>query len=160
MSFDLKPIGVISTPFKESQDTPIQSIFSDTIGEVTLFEDYVEGLYSLDQFTHVYLLFWCHRAKEPTMMVTPYLDDISHGLFSTRAPSRPNPIGLSIVRIIEIRNDRFTFLGADMLDESPLLDIKPYISKFDCFPDASSGWLEKRLSLKDDPALADDRFEE
>jgi len=156
---NLKPIGVIYTPFETSEGVPIQSIKSDTLGEVKLSEEYKEGLESLDGFSHIILLYWCHKAGSTSMMVKPYLDAKKHGLFSTRAPSRPNPIGLSIVELLKIENSIVRFKGADMLNGSPLLDIKPFVPEFDNRLDATSGWLSKAFKEQGSSFTADDRFE-
>jgi tRNA-Thr(GGU) m(6)t(6)A37 methyltransferase TsaA len=153
-------IGLIATPFENSEGVPIQSIKSDTPGEARLLEEYSEGLESLDGFSHIILLYWCHKAGPPSMMVKPYLDSKKHGLFSTRAPSRPNPIGLSIVELVEVERNIVRFKGADMLDGSPLLDIKPFVPEFDNRSDATSGWLSKAFKEHDYSFTADARFEE
>jgi tRNA-Thr(GGU) m(6)t(6)A37 methyltransferase TsaA len=159
MSIEIKPIGVISTPFKTSDGVPIQSIKSNTLGEAKILETYLDGLESLDGFSHIILLYWCHKANPPSMMVKPYLDTREHGLFSTRAPSRPNPIGLSIVELVRIEGNVVSFKGADMLDGSPLLDIKPFVPEFDNRDEATSGWLSKSFKEQDHKFMADDRFE-
>jgi tRNA-Thr(GGU) m(6)t(6)A37 methyltransferase TsaA len=129
------------------------------MGEVELEEDYSEALDSLDSFSHAILLYWFHRAASPRLRVTPYLDRTERGLFSTRAPSRPNPIGISIVELVEVGEKRIVFRGADMLNDTPLIDIKPFIPEFDNRPDASSGWLANLLSDSAQPFDADRRFE-
>ena len=122
-------------------------------------EEYVDGLESLDGFSHVILLYWFHKVKPPRMMVRPYLDNREHGLFATRAPSRPNPIGMSVVELIRIDEDKIVFNGADMLDGTPLLDIKPYVPSFDGVSDAKVGWLERHLSDSEkESKIADSRF--
>ncbi|MGQ4912127.1 MAG: tRNA (N6-threonylcarbamoyladenosine(37)-N6)-methyltransferase TrmO [Candidatus Thorarchaeota archaeon] len=152
----VRSIGVIRSPFKSGHEVPIQAVMSDVIGEAVVFPEYTEGLESLDGFSHVILLYWCHRARPVRMLVRPYLDDCEHGLFSTRAPSRPNPIGLSTVRLKSLDGNRLVFQGADMIDETPLLDIKPFVPEFDNRLDATSGWLTERVTGQ--PKLADDRF--
>lgn len=158
MHFVVRPIGIIRTSFESGQEIPIQSKMSETIGEAVVEEEYMDGLKSLDGFSHVILLYWFHRAKEPVLCVRPYLDSREHGLFSTRAPSRPNPIGLSIVRLLRVEGVRLVFQGADMLDETPLLDIKPFVPEFDNQPDAKSGWLTDSLLRESSLHLSDDRF--
>ncbi|MHA1576340.1 MAG: tRNA (N6-threonylcarbamoyladenosine(37)-N6)-methyltransferase TrmO [Candidatus Thorarchaeota archaeon] len=153
----LTQIGEIRSQFIDSKGTPIQPAYSTANGEVILNDEYVEGLTSLNGFTHMILLYWCHKAKDFDLLVTPYLDDRKHGIFSIRAPSRPNPIGLSVVRILEIRNNRILFEGVDILDGTPLLDIKPYVPEFDARPEASSGWLTERFSAEEQK-IADRRF--
>ncbi|MFX1368999.1 MAG: tRNA (N6-threonylcarbamoyladenosine(37)-N6)-methyltransferase TrmO [Promethearchaeota archaeon] len=159
MTIKIKQIGVIYTPFKSSEGVPIQSTKSDAIGEALLNEEYARGLDSLDGFSHIILLYWCHKANPPSMMVKPYLDTKEHGIFSTRAPSRPNPIGLSIVELIQVEETGLRFKGADMLDGTPLLDIKPFVPEFDNRISATSGWLSRSLKKQSQSFISDDRFE-
>ncbi len=159
MLLDLRQIGTIRTSFKTSEGVPIQPSNSDVIGHVEVNEEYVKGLRSLDMFSHIILLYWFHKAKPAKMEVKPYLDTKTHGLFSTRAPARPNPIGLSIVELVEINENVIKFRGADMLDETPLIDIKPYVPEFDNRPDAISGWLSTSTIRDGHDYQADDRFE-
>jgi tRNA-Thr(GGU) m(6)t(6)A37 methyltransferase TsaA len=160
MEFIIKSIGMIRTPFKSSEDTPIQSSKSDIPGYVELAPEYLDALKSLDSFSHIILVYWFHRAKTPQMQMKPFLDTEEHGLFSIRAPSRPNPIGLSIVKLLRIKGTRLDIEGVDMLDETPLLDIKPFVPEFDNRPQATSGWLTKSPLVKDHPHTADTRFEQ
>lgn len=158
MIFEVKPIGVIRTPFKSKDNIPIQSSKSDTTTEVEVFPEYSEGLDSLGGFSHAILLYWFHRAQSPKLKVTPFLDKKKRGLFSTRAPSRPNPIGLSTVKIIEIEGSIVKFEGADMLNDTPLIDIKPFVPEFDNRLDATSGWLTDSFCSEKRDYLGDDRF--
>lgn len=154
----LRPIGVIRTPFSEARGTPIQpSMAKGTEGTVEVFVDYREGLKDLDGFDRVWLIYWCHRASTPRLLVTPYLDDQSHGLFATRAPARPNPIGISAVRLVGIEDNILKVADVDILDGTPLLDIKPYVPQFDSYEAGRCGWLDK-LSAK--RHVADGRFED
>jgi len=155
----IMPIGIIRTPYKSSDGAPIQSSQSDTPGYVEIALEYLEGLRSLDGFSHIILVYWFHRAKPPQMIVKPYLDTESHGLFAIRAPSRPNPIGISVVRLKSIEGTRLNIEGVDMLDMTPLLDIKPFVPEFDNRLNATSGWLIKSSIAKDHTHTADDRFE-
>jgi tRNA-Thr(GGU) m(6)t(6)A37 methyltransferase TsaA len=158
--FVVKPIGVIRTPFKSSEDTPIQSSKSDARGYVKVALEFLDALKSLDGFSHIILVYWFHRAKSPMMRMTPFLDTEERGLFSIRAPSRPNPIGISTVKLLRIEGTRLDIEGVDMLDETPLLDIKPFVPEFDNRSQATSGWLAKSSLTKDHSYLADARFEE
>jgi tRNA-Thr(GGU) m(6)t(6)A37 methyltransferase TsaA len=159
MSFKVSPIGLIHTPYKTSEHIPIQPAFSDVEGEAVVFSEFVDGLHSLEGFSHIILVYWFHRAKSPKLKIRPYLDQTERGLFATRAPSRPNPIGLSVVELIRIKKDKIVFKGADMLDGTPLLDIKPYVPGFDEVSDARVGWLERHLSDSDKASkIADSRF--
>jgi tRNA-Thr(GGU) m(6)t(6)A37 methyltransferase TsaA len=121
--------------------------------------EYIEGLKSLNEFSHIILIYWFHRVKAPLMIVKPYLDTKSHGLFATRAPARPNPIGISVVQLTSIVGTRLNVEGVDMLDETPLLDIKPFVPEFDNRLSATSGWLAESSLVDDHYPKADDRFE-
>jgi len=160
LRFEIRPIGTIKTPFESSENVPIQSSKSVVMGEVELEESYSVALDSLDSFSHVILLYWFHRATSPRLRVKPYLGRKERGLFSTRVPSRPNPIGISIVELVEVGEKRIVFRGADMLNDTPLVDIKPLIPEFDNRPGASSGWLAEFLSDATQSFHADRRFEE
>jgi tRNA (adenine37-N6)-methyltransferase len=142
----LRPIGIIATPFKESLGTPIQSQAArGAAGTVSLFPEYVEGLQDLEGFSHILLIYHFHLSKTFSLKVTPFLDDQRRGVFATRAPARPNPIGISLVRLKSVQGDRLQVLDVDMVDGTPLLDIKPYVPQFDFAPDARIGWLENNL---------------
>ncbi len=141
---DIHPIGVIHTPLL-NKEGPIQSARSLLSGTAEIFPQFTDALTGLDGFSHIFLLYTFHQVTgKVKMMVKPFLDDKLQGLFSTRSPNRPNPIGLSIVKVLDIDEGKIVFLGADMLNGSPLLDIKPYIPDFDCFPSARCGWFECR----------------
>lgn len=159
MEISIEPIGVIKTSFESGIWVPIQSSKSDIIGEVIIEEEFIDGLDSLELFSHVILVYWFHRASPMKLKVIPYLDKKERGLFSTRSPSRPNPIGISIVELLEIKDNRLIFRGADMLDGSPLIDIKPFVPEFDCRTDANSGWLREFLDKKGQSFLSDTRFQ-
>lgn len=144
MEFVLKPIGVIRSPFQEKDQTPIQPNRSQARGQVELFPEYEDGLADLEGFSHIYLLYVFHRSSGFELKVKPFLDDLCHGLFSTRYPRRPNQLGLSIVELLS-RNSRFLEIsGVDVLDDTPLLDIKPYVPEFDIRTDTRVGWYENR----------------
>jgi tRNA-Thr(GGU) m(6)t(6)A37 methyltransferase TsaA len=160
LKYELHPIGIIHTPHETSNDAPIQSAFSKFEGTAEIYPDYIEGLDSLEGFSHIILLYWFHRAREPRMKVVPYMDVVAHGLFATRTPSRPNPIGLSIVELLGIESGKIRFKGADMLNETPLLDIKPFVSQFDGPTSTKIGWLEKPLANENRRRVGDSRFEE
>jgi tRNA-Thr(GGU) m(6)t(6)A37 methyltransferase TsaA len=150
-----KPIGIIHSPFKVPSGTPIQSAVSQSIkGTVEIFPEYVEGLADLEGFSHIYLIFHFHLSRGYSLMVTPYLDNQLHGVFVTRAPARPNPIGLSIVRLIRRDGATLYIRDIDIVDGTPLLDIKPYVPEFDTRKVEQIGWLEKRVhklrTAKDD----------
>lgn len=139
----IRSLGIIHTPHKTIDDMPIQPKGASKIeGCVELNEKYIEGLKDLDGFSHIYLLYNFHQAERTEMMVTPFMDNKPRGVFSTRSPLRPNHIGISIVKLKGVKGNRVYIEGADMLDGTPLLDIKPYIGKFDEVKNSRSGWLK------------------
>jgi tRNA-Thr(GGU) m(6)t(6)A37 methyltransferase TsaA len=139
-------IGIIHTPFIHAQGSPIQAVMdNDAQGTVEIFPEFAEGLKDVAGFERLWLIFLLDRASAPQLIVRPYLDIVEHGIFATRAPSRPNPIGLSAVRLLGIDGLTLRFAGVDMLDGTPLLDIKPYVPEFDSFPASRAGWYEGRL---------------
>ncbi len=152
----LKPIGIIHSTFKQAQGTPIQPAFAhESEGIVEVFDEYLDGLKDLDGFERIWLIYFFDRAKEYKLTVKPYMDTTPHGLFATRAPSRPNPIGMSSVKIKEIKANKILVSQLDILDETPLLDIKPYAPKFDCFKVNRIGWLK---NADERSGRADNRF--
>ncbi len=138
-----KPIGTIHSPFKEPHEAPIQSVCAnDSEGTVEIFHEYVEGLADLEGFSHIILLYHFHLAKKGfSLKVKPYLDEQLHGVFATRAPARPNAIGISIVRLVKVEGARLFIRDVDILDGTPLLDIKPYVPEFDLRNTGKIGWL-------------------
>jgi tRNA (adenine37-N6)-methyltransferase len=153
-----KPIGIIHSPFKNPKGTPIQPVAAkNTEGIVEVFSEYTEGLLDLTGFSHIILLFHCHLSSKLFLKVKPYMDNIEHGVFATRAPSRPNSIGLSIVNLIKIEKNLIYIKDIDIVDGTPLLDIKPYVEKFDFRKDSKKGWLKKNIE-KLSKAKDDGRF--
>jgi tRNA (adenine37-N6)-methyltransferase len=145
MGIKLRIIGAIHTPFHEKQDTPIQSSRSDIPGTVEVFPEYLEGLEGVEDFSHLILLYAFHRSSNQTpLRVKPFLDDQMHGIFATRYPVRPNPLGISVVQLTGRQENLLHFKGADMLDGTPLLDIKPYVPEFDIFAVEKTGWYQNR----------------
>ena len=137
------PIGVIHSPHTRAVETPIQPVYARGIaGTAEIFPQYVEGLRDLDGFSHVYLLVHFHQAGEARLLVTPFLDDTPRGVFATRAPRRPNPIGLSVVRLVRIEGCVLHLEDVDLLDGTPLLDVKPYVPRFDLREGIRTGWQE------------------
>jgi len=145
MEFKLKPIGVIHSPFKDEEKTPIQPMKSDAIGRVEVFEEFAEGLQDIEGFSHIILLYIFHKSKGYNLLVKPFLDDNKKGLFATRAPWRPNPIGLSVVKLLRKENNTLSVKGVDVLDGTPLLDLKPYVPPFNKEGEIKIGWLEKHI---------------
>jgi len=122
----LKPIGVIHSPYKTKDEMPIQGRFKpDVTGEIKVFEEYKEGLKDIEGFSHLIILYWFHRAGKLSLLVRPYLDDDPHGIFATRYLARPNPIGLSLVRLLGREGSVLRIAEVDVLDGTRLLDIKP-----------------------------------
>lgn len=155
-TFDIQPIGVIHTPFKQAKGTPIQAAFADGAeGVVEVFEAYAAGLKDLEGFERIWLVYWFDRAASCRLEVTPYMDTQSRGVFATRAPTRPNPIGLSPVKLDRIEGNTLYISDADMLDGTPLLDIKPYSPTFDHFDVTRSGWMD---AVNKRNTRADERF--
>jgi len=149
----VKPIGMIHSPFSRSGGVPIQPVFAKGCeGTVEVYGEFEEALLDLDGFERIWLLYWFDRASEFKLKVKPYLDDRWHGLFSTRAPSRPNPIGLSCVKLLSVEANILRVSELDILDGTPLLDIKPYVGKFDCFEVKRNGWLDtaEKRNMKSD----------
>ncbi|NTU70671.1 MAG: tRNA (N6-threonylcarbamoyladenosine(37)-N6)-methyltransferase TrmO [Coriobacteriia bacterium] len=142
---ELRPIGTIRTPFAAKDDAPIQGAFRPEVtGTVEVDPEFAAGLADIDGFSHLVLLYEFDRAAPVEMVRQTFLGDEVHGLFATRHPARPNAIGMTVVTLISRDGTTLTVGGIDVLDETPLLDIKPYIPRFDSFPDASEGWLEGR----------------
>lgn len=136
------PIGVIRTPFADKPDTPIQGAFHpDAAGVVEIAPELADGLTDIDGFSHLLLIYHLDRAPEPQLLPMPFLSDERHGVFATRHPARPNPLGLTVVRLAGREGSALRVLGVDMLDGTPLLDVKPYIPRFDAVPDAREGWF-------------------
>jgi tRNA-Thr(GGU) m(6)t(6)A37 methyltransferase TsaA len=153
----LKPIGVIRTPFRKPKGTPIQpSVAGGARGTVEVFDPYREGLKDLEGFDRIWLIYWFHRAPGSRLLVTPFLDSERRGVFATRAPARPNPIGISPVRLLRVDGNILTVAGVDIIDATPLLDIKPYAPAFDCYQVKRCGWMDKAPGRR---RLADERFE-
>jgi tRNA-Thr(GGU) m(6)t(6)A37 methyltransferase TsaA len=154
-----KPIGIIHTPFTEHKGTPIQPRRGRGIqGTIEIFPQYAEGLADLDGFSHIYLIFHLHRSEGFNLRVIPFLDDTERGVFATRAPRRPNAIGLSIVRLNRVEGATLYIEDVDILDGTPLLDIKPFVRRFDEPDEIRIGWLEGK-SDRADSTKDDGRFE-
>jgi tRNA-Thr(GGU) m(6)t(6)A37 methyltransferase TsaA len=154
-----QPIGVIHSPFTEIGGMPIQPAGAEGVkGSVDVYSQFKMGLQDLQGFSHIYLLYHFHRVTESQLMVIPFMDDQPRGLFATRAPKRPNPIGLSVVRLVGIEDNVLHVENLDVLDGTPLLDIKPYVPAFDHFEVQQAGWLEE-AGNRVQRRLSDDRFE-
>jgi tRNA-Thr(GGU) m(6)t(6)A37 methyltransferase TsaA len=151
-------IGIIHTPFKELNNMPIQPAGAKDIeGEIIINPEYAEGLSDLEGFSHIYLIYYFHKAPNFKLKVRPFMDTKEHGIFATRAPLRPSPIGLSIVKLIGRKGNRLQIKGIDVLDGTPLIDIKPYVPHFDHQDNATCGWMVKSKKEVEDKR-SDDRF--
>jgi tRNA-Thr(GGU) m(6)t(6)A37 methyltransferase TsaA len=158
MEITYRPIGTVHSPFKDIEGMPIQpSGASQTQGWIEISPEFVEGLKDLEGFSHIILLYHFHRVQEAKLTVVPFMDSWPHGVFATRAPRRPNPIGLSIVRLLRVEHNILHVENVDILDGTPLLDIKPYVPDFDQYPAERVGWLE-RARGKVQNKKSDDRF--
>ncbi len=141
-----RPIGVIRSPFKEIEGMPIQPAGAEGVeGTVELIQEFVAGLKDLEGFSHLILLYHFHASKGYSREVTPFLDDTPRGIFATRAPRRPNPIGLSVVRLTGVNGNTLHLRDVDILDGTPLLDIKPFVPEFDHRESVAVGWLTTKL---------------
>ena len=154
-----RPIGVIHSPFRKIEGIPIQAASAKGIdGTVEVFPEYAEGLKDLDAFSHIILIYHFHLSKRFKLMIKPYMDDKLRGVFATRAPSRPNSIGISIVHLIGIEKNVLHVRDIDIMDGTPLLDIKPYVPEFDMRKVEKTGWLERNVhklpTSKDDGRFA------
>ncbi len=148
--FIFYPIGVIHSPHKVMSKTPIQPVFcSDIKGTVVLDAEYADGLKDLQGFSHIYLFYYFHQSKKTCLRIKPYLSDQEHGIFATRAPHRPNKLGMSLVRLMKIKDTILHVKDIDILDGTPLFDIKPYIQRFDSRENTRSGWQD---TIPDDVA--------
>jgi tRNA-Thr(GGU) m(6)t(6)A37 methyltransferase TsaA len=138
------PIGVIHSEHTLIDATPIQPVYARGCkGKAVIFPEFAEGLRDLEGFSHIYLIYHLHRAGKPKLMVKPFLQDIERGVFATRSPNRPNAIGLSVVELIACEGNVLYLDGVDILDGTPLLDIKPYTAKFDRFETIRNGWQDQ-----------------
>jgi len=140
----MHPIGVVGSPYKDAKGTPIQGVFADrTEAWVEVKDKYVRGLKDLDGFSHAILLYYFHKSDREEIVGKPYLENEEHGVFAIRTPHRPNHIGISVVKIKKVEGNRLYFTEVDVLDGTPVLDIKPYVKQFDSRQDATSGWIER-----------------
>jgi tRNA-Thr(GGU) m(6)t(6)A37 methyltransferase TsaA len=138
-----RPIGVIRSEHTAAEQTPIQPVYAKgCTGRAEIFPEFAEGLQDLEGFSHVYLIYHLHRRGSVELLVKPFLQDIERGVFATRAPCRPNPIGLSIVELVRREGNILHLDGVDVLDGAPLLDVKPYVARFDHVETTRNGWQD------------------
>jgi tRNA-Thr(GGU) m(6)t(6)A37 methyltransferase TsaA len=144
MDIVYRSIGMIHTSLKEKEEAPIQGVFApENRGRVELFPEYAGGLKDIEGFSHLYLIYHFHRSEGYTLLKKPFLDKVERGIFSIRHFDRPNPIGISVVKLLNVEGNTLDVCEIDILDGTPLLDIKPYMPKFDIREDAVDGWLGK-----------------
>jgi len=146
IKIEYTPIGIIHTPYKTPAGTPIQPTGAGGVeAKVEVFSEYADGLTDLKGFSHIILLYLFHLSKEFKLKVKPFLDDQLRGLFATRAPARPNPLGMSVVRLVRIDDTVLYIKDIDVVDQTPLLDIKPYIPAFDIRKVDATGWMGEKV---------------
>ena len=155
-SYFFAPIGTIHSPFRQPAGTPIQpSRASGAKGTVRLEKPFLPGLRDLEGFERIWLIYYFHEASPGKLLVRPFLDTTLRGVFSTRSPARPTPLGMSAVRLLGLHEDCLEVADIDVVDGTPLLDIKPYVPEFDSYPGCKAGWFDESRSLV---RSADDRF--
>jgi tRNA-Thr(GGU) m(6)t(6)A37 methyltransferase TsaA len=142
MEVVMRPIGFIHSPFTEKDHTPIQASRSQAVGLVEVYPEFADGLRDIEHFSHIHLLYVFHNSSGFSLHIKPFLDDQEHGVFATRHPCRPNPIGISTVRLLSRQDNVLTIEGVDVLDGTPLLDIKPYVPDFDLRSGVRASWYE------------------
>jgi len=140
-----KPIGIVHSPFKSKRETPIQPFKSNAVGKIEVFRKYQKGLKDIEGFSHIILIYNFHKAKGYKLLVKPFLDSKLRGLFATRYPGRPSQIGITVVKLLGRKNNILSVKGIDLLDETPLLDIKPYVPEFAAKTKVRVGWLKGKL---------------
>jgi tRNA-Thr(GGU) m(6)t(6)A37 methyltransferase TsaA len=147
MKIVLTPIGIIHSPYKKKEDIPIQGVFMPQgVGTIEVFEEYEKGLQDVEGFSHLIILYFFHKSKEVSLLGKPFLEDKLHGIFAIRSPHRPNHLGISVVRLLERKGNILKVGEIDVFDGTPLLDIKPYVPKFDERKNVKIGWLEGKLN--------------
>jgi tRNA-Thr(GGU) m(6)t(6)A37 methyltransferase TsaA len=160
-TYTFRPIGVIHTPFVNPEGMPIQgALASEKEGWIEIFPRYAQGLQDVEGFSHLILLYVFHRSRGYRLLCRPFLEETQRGLFAIRAPRRPNPIGMTVVRLLRRQQNRLEIAGVDMIDGTPLLDIKPYMPDLDAHVDATEGWSSGRMLTDGKKTLSDSRFSE
>lgn len=155
----INPIGIIHTPFNDIKGMPIQPLAAKGVkGYIELFPKYIEGLTDLTEFSYITLLYHLHKINDYDLMVKPFMDNKEHGIFATKSPKRPNAIGLSTVKLLGIENNVIHIEMVDMLNGTPLIDIKPFFSKFDNRTNTKSGWLDNQGNIPISELRSDERF--
>jgi tRNA-Thr(GGU) m(6)t(6)A37 methyltransferase TsaA len=153
-----QPIGIIHTPFKDRKDMPIQPIGGKGIkATIEIFPEFADGLVDLDGFSHIVLIFNFHLSQDYNLLVKPFMEETIRGVFATRAPRRPNQIGMSVVKLEKVENNILHISNIDIVDGTPLLDIKPYVPMIDGEDEIRIGWLDKKAE-RFRHKRSDDRF--
>ena len=155
----INPIGIIRTPHTDVSNMPIQPIAAEGIrGTIELLPEYAAGLKDIEGFSHLTLIYRFHKIDGYELEVVPFMDTVAHGIFASKAPKRPNAIGISTVKLIAVEGNTLHIEQVDMLDGTPLIDIKPFYPRYDNRENVSVGWLEKNKNLSLDKLRSDDRF--
>ena len=155
----IQPIGVIHTPFTDIANMPIQPLAAQEVkGVIELDECYIDGLKDIEGFSHITLIYQFHKVEGHKLRVIPFMDTEEHGIFSTKSPKRPNAIGLSTVKLLAVNGNKLEVEQVDMLDGTPLIDIKPFYPRYDNREDVKIGWLEKNKDLPLEKLRSDNRF--
>lgn len=144
----ITPIGIIHSPFNTREKTPIQPFRSNKIGRVEVYKEFAAGLQDIAGFSHIILIYRFHKSRGYRLLVKPFLDNQLRGLFSTRAPRRPNQIGISVVQLVKRKDNVLIVRGIDVLDGTPLLDIKPYVPEFSAAARVKIGWLKNKIDKR------------
>lgn len=160
MKIDIEAIGVVHTIYKELSDMPIQPMgAADTVAKIELLPEYVDGLKDIEGFSHLTLIYHLHKVKGYELEVVPFMDNEAHGIFACRSPKRPNALGLSTVKLLSVEGNVLTISGADILNETPLLDIKPFFPRYDNRTEnVRAGWLDKQKEFAVEELVSDERF--
>jgi tRNA-Thr(GGU) m(6)t(6)A37 methyltransferase TsaA len=146
MQLKLESIGIIHSPYQKKEDIPIQGVFKpEGVGSIEVFDQYAEGLTDVEGFSHLLIVYYFHKSKSFSLLGKPFLEDKLHGIFAIRSPHRPNHLGVSVVRLLERDGNTLKVGEIDVFDGTPLLDIKPYVPKFDERKNVKIGWLEGKL---------------
>ena len=157
MPLSIIPIGIVHSPFEGPEGMPIQAALSEAVGTLEIYAEYVDGLRDIAGFDFLILLYCFHMATKESLRVTPFLDDEPRGVFATRAPTRPNRIGLSVVRLLKVTGNVLDIGNVDMVSGTPIIDIKPYVPAFDSRAECRIGWFARKLDSAA-KVRADDRM--
>lgn len=158
MKIELEPLGLIHTAYRKVSDMPIQPLAATEEAYIELKPEYVEGLKDIEGFSHLTLIYQFHKIDNYALKVIPFMDTVEHGIFATRSPKRPNRIGISTVKLLAVEGNIIRIGQADMLDGTPLLDIKPFFPRYDNRENVTIGWLEKNKDLPVEKLKSDTRF--